>query len=619
MDHAFLKIKSGSGVRQIPFVGHRVTIGRHKDNTLPLADSLASRFHCVVEKTDAGFMLHDLQSRNGTLLNGSRVMSSPLTPEDVITVGQTQVTLLILGKVPKKGTTAQGNGKNSTGGFKRTAGRGRTPAPDKKIPASEEAKPEIELEVLGEQDLADELDVLEDSGAPVELVGDADGSGQAAIEKLRAMADALPQQDFEVDAIELINTRGKPHMEPGSTAANSENVRENVMIFRLVLLLCFRSHASDIHLEPRAEEFLMRLRVDGNLVDLARLSRELGGKIAALAKVLCDLDTTQRTIVQEGHFAARAPLPPKPGEQGTAAKLRRVDYRVSFVPTLYGQKMVIRTFDSANAPLLLDDLQLPQRMAEDINKQLSLATGVILVCGPTGSGKTTTLYSLLRTCGTGFRNILTIEDPVEVQIEGTTQLPVDEEAGKTFANLLRSSLRQDPDVMMVGEIRDAETARIALQASITGHMVLSTVHTRDSVGSIFRLLDLGIEPYMIAQGLHLVIAQRLARKLCLSCRRPFAPSAEDRAKLGSAGEGVRTLYAPKGCPTCLGSGFSGRRAVFEMLTVSHALRERITRNPQPAEIRELATQEGFVSLLQSGNQLVADGITSLDEIDRAIG
>jgi general secretion pathway protein E len=268
--------------------------------------------------------------------------------------------------------------------------------------------------------------------------------------------------------------------------------------------------------------------------------------------------------------------------------------------------------------MLLEDLQLPNKVAYEISEELQRDAGLILVCGPTGSGKTTTLYSLLRSCGASFRNIITIEDPVEVQIEGTTQLPVDEENGKGFAALLRSVLRQDPDVIMVGEIRDPETARIALQAAMTGHLVLSTIHTRDTAGTIFRLLDLGIEPYMVSQGLHLVLAQRLVRTLCAACKRAIPATDEDRARMGRVGATVKQLFAPVGCPKCLGTGFYKRRAFFELMSSTDKLREAILKTPTIADIQRTQGTE-FVTLLDHGYGLVAQGLTSIDEVERSVG
>ena len=392
---------------------------------------------------------------------------------------------------------------------------------------------------------------------------------------------------------------------------------------RLTLLICFRSHATDIHLEPRTDDFLLRIRMDGNLLDIVAFNHELGVRLTALVKVLCELDTTQRHVVQEGHFGANTPgvpsIKPVPVAAGKKADgLRRVDYRVSFVPSLHGQKLVVRVFDTGHGPVLIEDLQLPETVAAEVSEELTRDAGLILVCGPTGSGKTTTLYSLLRSCGASFRNIITIEAPVEVQIEGTTQLPVDEANGKSFAALLRSVLRQDPDVIMVGEIRDPETARIALQAAMTGHLVLSTIHTRDTAGTIFRLLDLGIEPYMVSQGLHLVLAQRLVRTLCAACKRAIPATDEDRARMGKVGTQVTRLYAPVGCPKCLGTGFYNRRAFFEFMATGDKLREAVVKTPTAAQIQSTQGAE-FATLLERGYELVAQGLTSLDEVERAVG
>jgi type II secretory ATPase GspE/PulE/Tfp pilus assembly ATPase PilB-like protein len=464
---------------------------------------------------------------------------------------------------------------------------------------------------IDELEVVDDLEVIDDEGA-VELVGDED---ESPLTTLKKTADAMLNHAFNVDAISLINTRGKMAHDAAETS-NSETV----LIFRLVLLICFRSHASDIHLEPRAEDFLLRIRVDGNLIDIVEFSKDAGVKYASLVKILCELDTTQRSIVQEGHFAAQAPnLGTERAAKANATKFRRVDYRVSFVPSLHGQKMVVRIFDTANAPLMVEELGLPTAVAEHISKELTLDAGLILVCGPTGSGKTTTLYSLLRSCGSSFRNIITIEDPVEVQIEGTTQLPVDDANGKSFAALLRSVLRQDPDVIMVGEIRDPETARIALQASMTGHLVLSTIHTRDTVGTIFRMLDLGIEPYMVSQGLHLVLAQRLVRTLCTGCKRAVRLTPDDRKRMNIPPEVNMKIFAPVGCPKCLGTGYYGRRAFFEFLSATDKLREQILKDPSITEINKQLAEGGFISLGDAGYELVKQGLTSIDEVDRAVG
>jgi general secretion pathway protein E len=271
------------------------------------------------------------------------------------------------------------------------------------------------------------------------------------------------------------------------------------------------------------------------------------------------------------------------------------------------------------SPAKIRDLNLPEWMYQEVVQTIPQDQGMVLVCGPTGSGKTTTLYSLIRSADTARKNFVTIEDPVEIQIDGVTQLPVDEAEGKSFSSLLRSVLRQDPDTIMVGEIRDPETARIAMQAAITGHMVFSTVHTTSTIGTVFRLLDLGVEPYLIAQGLQLVLAQRLVRQLCPYCKKAVRPTAEQLARLPKGGEGVNKIFVPNGCPRCLSTGFSGRRAFFELLRSNDAMREVIVKNPTMGDVEKALQTTRFEKLQQTGYQLVADGVVAFDEIEKAVG
>ena len=293
---------------------------------------------------------------------------------------------------------------------------------------------------------------------------------------------------------------------------------------------------------------------------------------------------------------------------------RRVDYRVSFVPSLHGQKMVVRIFDTANAPLLMEDLHLPREIAEPVSEELRKDTGLILVCGPTGSGKTTTLYSLLRSCGASFRNIITIEDPVEVQIEGTTQLPVDDTNGKSFAALLRSVLRQDPDVIMVGEVRDRETAEICLRAALTGHLVLSTLHTNDAVSAVNRLVDMGVEPFLLAATLQLLQAQRLIRRLCQKCRRKIELTDELAQKVGIKKEEV--VYGPNNveCANCGGQGYRGRVGLFEVIPITRRIRDQIQASASLKDIYNTVHEEGIETLLDCGVGHVRAGRTSMEEV-----
>ena len=298
---------------------------------------------------------------------------------------------------------------------------------------------------------------------------------------------------------------------------------------------------------------------------------------------------------------------------------RRVDYRVSFAPAMHGQKLVVRVLDTANAPLHIDDLQLPSKAREIIRRTGEQEAGMILVCGPTGSGKTTTLYAILRDIDINQRNVVTIEDPVEIQLEGVTQIPVNDAQGNTFSALLRSVLRQDPDVILVGEIRDAETARVAVQAGMTGHLVFSTVHSRDAISGMFRLLDLGVEPYVVASGLHVVVAQRLVRQLCPHCKVAKPPTADQQKKFAAAGiTGVKQVFQPKGCKRCLGTGHFGRRGVFEILVATAKLRDAMLKSPTIEGCRSALSPENYITLEDSGYRLIAEGAAGFDEVEKTI-
>jgi general secretion pathway protein E len=310
-----------------------------------------------------------------------------------------------------------------------------------------------------------------------------------------------------------------------------------------------------------------------------------------------------RDAVHDGHFAARFPD-------------RRVDYRASLTPSVHGQKLVIRVLDSRDAPHSLDELHLPPYMHERVKRVCRQDSGLLLACGPTGSGKTTTLYNALRDIDRDRRNVITIEDPVEYQLDRVTQIPLDIGTGSTFGSILRSVLRQDPDVILVGEIRDEETARVAMQAAMTGHVVFSTVHSKDTIGAIFRLMDLGIEPYLVANSLDLVIAQRLVRVLCENCKRAVRVTPGQATRMGKYLEGKSEIFAATGCGKCLRTGYRGRRAIFEILEVTDELRDVVLGKPSIGEMKKIIEQGHFTTLVQSGWQQVARGHTTLDEVDR---
>ena len=604
MDRTFLMVTSPAGRKKVVLGDEPLTIGRHPENRLMVVEAQASRFHCVIEKTAKGLVVKDLDSRNGTKVNDQAVKTVFLKRGDVIRIGATELRLVVPGQS--------------------VAGKVEEPVEVKEaeVPEVVEVKESAELEVLeevervrAEEDEAservNEIISMSESDAEGGQVDLGISSSSEDDEKfLPVLAESLPDKPFEYGEIALVNCRGQVVHE-AEIAEHRKQRRvagsgEAVSVLRYIILICTRARATDVHVEPKNDDYQLRLRIDGNMVDIVRMSKEMGVRMCALVKILCDIDVQFKNIVQEGHFTAHVPG-------------RRIDFRVSFAPAMFGQKLVIRVLDATTAPIHTKDLRLPGWMLEEVRRGMELDQGMILVCGPTGSGKTTTLYALLRDCGVDRRNVVSIEDPVEIEIEGMTQVPVKEGKGNTFPALLKSMLRQDPDVMMIGEIRDGETARIAMQAAMTGHLVFSTLHTKDSIGTVFRLLDLGVEAFLVASSLHVVVSQRLARELCPYCKRGMKPTAEQVRKMGNAGVGVKEIYMPGGCPRCLKTGYMGRRAFFEMLVTTDAMREVVMKNATPKRIEEAMKGTRFVKLVESGYQLVAEGLTAFDEIEKAVG
>ncbi len=577
----YLEFQTPKGPRRIEIRDKPVTIGRQAGNTISVNDERMSRHHAVVERRPDGIFVRDLGSRNGTAVNNELVVvEQMLVHGDTLRVGS--------GVFHFYTGVPGGAGKPKPIGSKPVA---------EELQATHEGE-EVDPSILEEERPKPKPTPPPPASAP----GEAEGVAPAR--QLVTLAESLPLKPFGLSDIELINARGEV-----VHAAYHENAKEipaeAVTILRLVLLCCFRTRASDIHVEPKGDQYLIRIRVDGSMVTITSLKKELGVRFLSLVKILCDIDIAVRNAVQEGNFVARVPD-------------RKVDYRVSMTPSIFGQKLVIRCLDSANAPRYLWDLNLPESMFRTIEKAIKRDAGMLLVCGPTGSGKTSTLYAILRSIDASERNVVTIEDPVEIQIEGVTQMPVNEDQGSTFAALLRSTLRQDPDVILVGEIRDAETAKTAMQAAMTGHLVFSTVHSRDTPGSVFRMLDLGIEPFLVASGLNLLLAQRLIRTLCPFCKQASAPTEEQLRDMGEEHKDLDKIYRAVGCQKCLGTGYAGRRGVFELMVIDDRIRAAIGKNNQ-GEIMQALSLSRFQTLNTHGFALVAEGVTTFDEVDRVVG
>ena len=378
-----------------------------------------------------------------------------------------------------------------------------------------------------------------------------------------------------------------------------------VKLVNLILTDAIRRGASDIHLEPYEKVFRVRYRIDGVLQEMMAPPKRLEAALLSRVKIMSNLDIAERRLPQDGRIKIRY-------------SSREIDLRVSTLPTIFGEKIVMRILDKEALTLDLAKLGFDDWSMENFKKVIHQPYGMILITGPTGSGKTTTLYSAVHTINSPDINIMTAEDPVEYNLKGVNQVQVNEEIGRTFSAVLRSFLRQDPDVILVGETRDLETAQIAIRAALTGHLVFSTLHTNDAPGTIARLQDMGIPPFLVASSILLVLAQRLARRVCKECREPYEVDEESLTPYGHVPQGLGrvTLYKGKGCQACNFTGMKGRTAMYEVMVVSSEIRELILRGSSTTELRELAQQQGMKTLRQAGLLKVLEGATTAEEILR---
>ncbi len=376
-----------------------------------------------------------------------------------------------------------------------------------------------------------------------------------------------------------------------------------IKFVNLVLAQAIRDKASDIHFEPFEHEFKIRYRIDGSLYEMSPPPKHLALSITSRVKVLSNLNIAERRIPQDGRI--KLTLAGRP-----------VDLRVSTLPTQFGESVVLRVLDQSAVQLDISQLGMPEDVFEGIQEIVKRPNGIFIVTGPTGSGKTTTLYSALRIVNSPDVKILTAEDPVEYEIEGIMQVPVNHNVGLTFAKALRSFLRQDPDIIMVGEIRDLETAQISIQASLTGHLVLSTLHTNDAAGAVTRLVDMGVEPFLIASSVEAVLAQRLVRRVCASCRTPYEPPATLLQQLGidPIDIGNREFFFGKGCNVCNNTGYKGRMGIYEWLRMSEAIRDLVVQKAPTLVIKQKALEQGMRTLRDDGLRAIFDGATSIEEV-----
>jgi type IV pilus assembly protein PilB len=407
-------------------------------------------------------------------------------------------------------------------------------------------------------------------------------------EELKAAISALENEKFNITDAEAL--------------ADSAPVRK---LLNMVLLLAIKDHASDIHFEPFEDEFRIRIKAEGVLYEMVPPPRHLAFAITTRIKVMSNLDIAERRMPQDGRIELMVGGHP-------------VDLRVSVLPTIFGESVVMRVLDRSVVNLSLANVGMDDNMLKSFRTAIDRPNGIVLVTGPTGSGKTTTLYSSLTELNDIKDKLITTEDPVEYDIDGIIQIPIDSDVGVTFASCLRAILRQDPDTILVGEVRDLETAEIAIQAALTGHLVFSTLHTNDAPATVTRLKDMGIQPFMICATVEAILAQRLVRRVCTKCREEATVSSSMLYDLGMKEEDVqgKTFYKGTGCDNCNNTGYKGRIALFELMVINDTLREMIMSNASTDELRDEAQKFGMVPLREFGIAVAADGITTLDEVIR---
>jgi general secretion pathway protein E len=377
-------------------------------------------------------------------------------------------------------------------------------------------------------------------------------------------------------------------------------------VVRLVNLLvenAIASEASDIHIEPFEDTLRIRYRIDGILYEQEAPPRRLQAAVTSRIKIMAEMNIAERRLPQDGRIRV-------------TLHGRRVDIRVSTIPTVHGESIVMRLLDRSSVFLPMERLGFMPKMLARFEKLITRPHGILLVTGPTGSGKTTTLYAALDKINSPDRKIITVEDPVEYQLKGVNQIPVKSKIGLTFASGLRHIVRQDPDVILVGEIRDLETAEISIQASLTGHLVFSTLHTNDAPSAVTRLQDMGVEPYLLSSVLEGVLAQRLVRRICQVCRMPDTPSPADIEALGIEADPHTKLFRGRGCDDCRGTGYRGRTGIYELFAITEDVRSMIIRRASSREIRRLAIEGGMVTLRQDGWARAVDGVTTIEEVLR---
>lgn len=418
------------------------------------------------------------------------------------------------------------------------------------------------------------------------------------------------REEFTSAAHEALQSKTAPLKPVGkevdaSSLKDLANQAPVIKLLNLILLQAVKDHASDIHLEPFEDDYKIRYRVDGILYEMSPPPKSLALALTSRIKVMANLDISERRLPQDGRIVI-------------VIENTQIDLRVSTLPTAYGESVVIRVLDKSVVALSLEQVGMRPELLVEMRKLIQKPNGIILVTGPTGSGKTTTLYSALKEINTIDRKLITTEDPVEYDIDGIVQVPINAKINLTFACCLRSILRQDPDIIMVGEIRDEETAQIAVQSALTGHLVFSTLHTNDAPGAVTRLLDMGVEPFLVTSSLQAVLAQRLVRTICTDCKEPYAPSEYQLRELGLTQKdiGNKKFFKGRGCPTCNNTGYKGRTGIFELFSMNDMISALVLDHAPAVTIRQKAQEFGMKTLREYGLMKIFDGSTSPEEVIR---
>ena len=605
-----LEIYDDKDPRKVVADFDHVILGRTGD--IAIDDRVASRHHCEIRRSEIGYVLSDLKSRNGTILNLEPIdRAIQLNDGDEIGIGHATVRFwidpdkanLTLPEVPLSQTSA---------------GRSPAPAPPaKKPPQQQKQTPRPKRSQPPAQPAAEQpappppapsaSSTAPPSPQPTADTATSDFDLQIESLPLPTPAGDGPRVDpgsLTIDDIIPLNQEGKPaHAVDSATGA----ISEAMLRLKELLLRGFQFRCTDIHIEPKENRFQLRYRIDGTLHALGTLEIRLVRGVYSIVKLLCNLDINARKTMLDGSFDVLLPD-------------RRVQLRVSIAPSISGDKMVLRVLDTNLAPTGLDALSMDPYVLEQVRNKAAQNSSMIVVCGPTGSGKTTTVYAILREMDAQTRNIVTVEQPVEYKLESVSQIEVGAEGrrGNTmnFTDALRSLLRQDPDVILVGEIRDADTARMAVQSAMTGHLLLTTVHARDSIGCIFRLLDLGVESFLLASALTAVLSQRLMRRLCPDCKSKYRPAIAQLSASALDDLAGQDLYTAVGCDACLGIGYQGRVPIFELLSINDQVRDAIAHRPTIQQLRVAAGDWIFQTLREDGVRKLKAGLTGVEEFTR---